>query len=69
MASHQSEMAEARAHTRSVVGACGAALARDVQEQLDALAARWHRAAAAQHAFNERYSTALVGDHKAKLQS
>lgn len=48
------QVASWRSAGRAVVGACGAPLSRDVQEQLDSLNERWHGAARALQALRER---------------
>ncbi|XP_063832771.1 uncharacterized protein LOC135081918 [Ostrinia nubilalis] len=56
MTSRRAQVEAARAGGRAVVGACGVPLARDVQDQLDALNERWHAAHAALHHLNTRTS-------------
>ncbi|XP_075984488.1 dystrophin isoform X7 [Anticarsia gemmatalis] len=58
MASRAALVAGARAAGRGVVGACAAPLARDVQDQLDLLASRWHHAQLALGELAERLGAA-----------
>lgn len=57
----QEGLAAARRDTRAVVRACGAALARDVQEQHDAQAARALRLRRRTHALHERLRALQTG--------
>ncbi|KAL0868146.1 hypothetical protein ABMA27_007698, partial [Loxostege sticticalis] len=57
MTSRQQQVTAARTSGRAVVSACGVPLARDVQDQLDALNERWHNAQAKLHQLKSRIST------------
>lgn len=62
-------MSSWRSAGRAVVGACGAPLSRDVQEQLDSLNERWHGAARALQALRERLAAAAVDARPARPSS
>lgn len=68
MTSRQQQVTAARTSGRAVVSACGVPLARDVQDQLDALNERWHNAQAKLHQLKSRYDARYINE-KEKQQN
>ncbi|XP_063627044.1 dystrophin, isoforms A/C/F/G/H-like [Cydia splendana] len=62
MTLRSTSVSAARAGGRAVLGACGGALARGVQDQLEQLLARWLKAAADLQALQHKYDHTILDD-------